>query len=256
VLVGQKRIPEALKRLDDMVAQYPQRAYAVNLKGEVLLAQKRAAEAIAAFRTAIEREPGNALIYRNLALAQMSNRDNDAAIATLQAAIGKVTHPEPLEIALGGFYERNGKTDEAMQVYENALRRNPQADFIANNLAMLLVDTKQDPASLERAKQLSARFSTSSNAQLLDTYGWVLYKKGEATAAIAALQSASAKAPDLPVLWYHLGMAQALAGQPDAARGSLARSLKSGESFSGIDQAKATLDKLAKQAPGDTAPKS
>jgi len=55
---------------------------------------------------------------------------------------------------------------------------------------------------------------------------------------------------------YHLGMAQALAGQPDAARDSLSRSLKSGKDFNGIAEAKAALDKLANQAPNATPPKS
>jgi tetratricopeptide (TPR) repeat protein len=256
VLVRQNRLPEALKRLDDIAAHNPESAAPLNLKGEVLMSQKRSAEAIVAFKTAIEREPKSWAAYRNLAFAQVNDHDNSAAIATLQDAIGKVTNPETLEAALGGLYEGSGKPDEAVQVYEDALRRNPLSDVIANNLAMLLVDSKKDPISLERAKQLSARFSTSNDARFLDTYGWVLYKEGEAMAAVAALQGASAKAPNIPMLWYHLGMAQVLTGQPDAARDSLTRSLSSGQSFSGIDEAKVTLEKLAKRAPSDIAPKS
>jgi hypothetical protein len=48
-------------------------------------------------------------------------------------------------------------------------------------------------------------------------------------------------------------MAQALAGQADAARENLSRSLKSGKTFSGMDEAKATLDKLANQVPSSAA---
>jgi len=43
-------------------------------------------------------------------------------------------------------------------------------------------------------------------------------------------------------------MAEALAGQPQAARESLTRSLRSGKQFPGMDEAKATLDKLPKDA--------
>ena len=259
VLVQQNRLLEALKRLDDVAARYPESAFSVNLKGEVLLAQNRTAEAITAFKTAIEREPKEAPAYRNLARAQRIDHDNNAAMATLQAAIGKVTNPQTLEIALGELYENIGKPDEAIQAYENSLRHDRPSDVSINNLAMLLVNTKKDPASLERAKQLTARLSGSPNGAFLDTYGWVLYKNGDGLAAVTALQSASAKMPDLQEVWYHLGMAQVLAGQPDAARNSLTRSLKSGKSFSGMDEAKATLDKLAKQAkqaPNDAAPRS
>jgi Tfp pilus assembly protein PilF len=82
----------------------------------------------------------------------------------------------------------------------------------------------------------------------------VLYKHGEPTAAVAALQSALSKAPDSPSSLYHLGMAQASAGQADAARDNLTRSLQSGKSFSGMDEAKATLEKLATVGSSNTAP--
>jgi tetratricopeptide (TPR) repeat protein len=256
-LVGRNNVPEALKRLDAVAAQFPQSAFAPNLKGEVLLSQKRTADAIAAFKSAIEREPKHWPSYRNLAVAQSIDHDNDSAIATLRGGISAVASPEPLETELALLYERIGKSDDAIEVYEASLRRNPSSDAIANNLAMLLVNHRTDQASLDRAKLLSARFSASANANFLDTYGWVLFKRGDAAAAVTALQSALSKTPESPVSLYHLGMAQALAGQSDAARDNLARSLKSGKNFSGMDEAKATLDKLANQAPASAAlPKS
>jgi tetratricopeptide (TPR) repeat protein len=256
VLAGQNRLPEALKRLDDVAARYPENAVPLNIKGEALMAAKRTPEGIEAFKEAVTRDPKSWAGYRNLAFAQVANHDTSGAIATLQNAIAKVTSPEQLETTLGVLYQQNGKPDDAIRMYDSALRQDPQSDVLANNLAMLLVDAKRDPASIERAKRLAARFSNSDNPQLLDTYGWVLYKGGEATNAVTALQAASSKAPDLPVLWYHLGMAELLSGQTQAARESLTRSLKSGQNFSGMEEAKATLDKLARQSSGDTATKS
>jgi tetratricopeptide (TPR) repeat protein len=254
VLVAEKRIPEALKRLDEAMAQNPQSAVPANIKGEVLLSTQHAPESALAFETAIEREPKWPVPYRNLAMAQLIEHNPDAAIATLQAAIGNVDNKDEMEIQLAGLYERHGKPDDAIQVYEAALRRNPKADIASNNLAMLLVTYKKDPASLERAKELSARFASSNNPSFLDTYGWVLYKRGDAAAAVPVLQTALAKATDSPVSLYHLGMAEALAGQPEAARDNLARSLQSGKKFSGMEEAKATLDKLAKGTPASTSP--
>ena len=65
---------------------------------------------------------------------------------------------------------------------------------------------------------------------------------------MTALQNATFKAPQLPELWYHLGMAQKLAGQNDAARSSLTKSLQAGRNFSGMDEAKSTLDTLSKHS--------
>lgn len=247
--VKENHAADALHRLDDLSAHYSQSAFPLNLKGQVLLSQKKPGDAIAAFQGAIQREPKSPIGYRNLAIAQASANGLAAAIATLQGGIDKVVSPEPLEAALAGLYQRNGNTDEAIKVYDDALRRNPQSDAISNNLAMLLIETKSDQPSLQRAKQLASRFANSTNPSYLDTYGWVLFKEGEASSAVPVLETASSKAPGMAEPWYHLGMAQAQTGQAAAAKLSLAHSLQSGRDFEGKDEAKATLDKLDKQLP-------
>jgi len=245
VLVKLKRTPEALKRLDAISAQFPQVPIALNVKGELLRTTQHPADAEIAYRAAIERQPKWWVPYRGLAAAQAANNESDAAIVTLRDAIAKVDQPQSLQTQMAIMLERAGKPDDAIRTYEDELRKNPDADVAANNLAMLLITYKKDPQSLDRAKSLATRFASSSNADFLDTYGWVLYKHGDPAAAVAALQTALLKAPDSPSSLYHLGMAQASAGQADAARDSLTRSLKSGKSFSGMDEAKATLERLA-----------
>jgi tetratricopeptide (TPR) repeat protein len=256
LLVALKRTPEAVKRLDEVVARFPALALAANLKGETLLATQHPADAEAAFRTAIERAPKWWIPYQGLSNAESTQGKSAGAMATLQSGIAKAENPSTLQLELAGLFERSGKPADAIRLYETALRADPHSDLVANNLAMLLITYKKDQASLDRAKELSARFATSANMAFLDTYGWVLYKRGESAAAVAALQAASAKMPDSPVSLYHLGMAQASAGQADAARDSLSRSLKSGKNFAGMDEAKATLEKLAKLTAANAAPRT
>jgi tetratricopeptide (TPR) repeat protein len=254
VLMKLKRSPEALARLDATAAQFPKVPIALNIKGDLLLATQHPVEAEIAFKSAVDRQPKWWVPYRGLAAAQAANHEFDAAIATLRDASAKVEQPQALQTPLAQLFERAGKPDEAIGIYEDELRKNRDDDVAANNLAMLLITYKSDPQSLDRAKSLSARFAASSNPDFLDTYGWVLYKHGEPAAAVAALQTALSKAPDSPSSLYHLGMAQASAGQADAARDSLTRSLQSGKSFSGMDEAKATLDKLATVRASNAAP--
>jgi predicted Zn-dependent protease len=156
-----------------------------------------------------------------------------------------------LEIAL--YFERVGKPDDAVREYEDILRQSPKSETAANNLAMLLVTYKHDAASLDRAKALLARFADSSNPSYLDTYGWVLFKHGDATASVPVLQRVVSKVPDAPVALYHLGMAQSQAGSNAQALGNLTRAVSSGTKFSGLDEAKATIEKLAKLPPGSAA---
>jgi tetratricopeptide (TPR) repeat protein len=256
VLVGVKGSAAAIQRLDEVAAGYPKLPFALNIKGELLTAMGRPADAKTAFGAAIERAPKWRIPYQNLARAQAADKDLAGAAATLQAGILKADSADPLQIELGLLFERMGKPDEAIQMYDAALRKNPRADVAANNLAMLLITYKKDKPSLDRAKELAQRFANSSNASFLDTYGWMLYKRGESAAAVAALQTVVSKVPDSPASLYHLGMAQASAGLSDAARDSLSRSLNSGKNFPGMDEAKAELDSLAKLASVSPAPKS
>ncbi len=256
LLAREGRVPEALQLLDDAATRVPTLPTALNLKGELLLSAQRFNDAEAAFRGASLRDPAWWLPYRNLARAQHAGHDDAAAMATLTAAIPRVKDAEPLQLELAHDDEGLGKVDEAMQWYEATLRKNPQSEVAANNLAMLLVTHRQDKASLDRAKELSQRFSVSPNPDFLDTYGWVLYKRGESAAAVAVLQSVLVKVPEAPIALYHLGMAQASVGQDDAARSNLSQSLKSGKNFLGMDEARATLDRLAKLPPLNTPPKS
>jgi tetratricopeptide (TPR) repeat protein len=256
ILVKLNREPEALKRLDDSATRFPALPTPANIKGDILLTSRQWASAATAFKSAIEREPKWWVPYRGLALAQSSDHDIPAAVATLQLGIAKTDRPDVLDAQLASILEGQGKNDDAIRLYEDALRKDPHSDVAANNLAMLLITYKTDQPSLDRAKQLSQGFLASSNAEYIDTYGWVLYKRGESAAAVAALQAALSKTPDSPVSLYHLGMAQASAGQPDEARVNLSRSLKSGRNFTGKDEAKATLDKIATVGAANAAPKS
>jgi tetratricopeptide (TPR) repeat protein len=255
LLVALKRVPEALKRLDQVSARAPTIALAPNFKGELLLSQGNAIEAQAAYKIAIARAPTWWQPYRGLALAQFAAKDPDGALATLRNAQATVDEPERLRYEIAAYYEQSGKPDEAISQYEEIMRGNPHSDVAANNLAMLLVTYKKDAASFERAKTLSARFADSPNPSYLDTYGWVLFKYGDAAASVPILERVVSKVPNAPVALYHLGMAQSQSGSNAQAVDNLSRAVNSGTKFSGLDEAKATLDRLAK-LPSDGASKS
>ncbi len=256
LLANSKRTAEAIKRLDDVAARYPDNAFAPNLKGELLMANRRALEAQDAFKLAIARTPKWWKPYRGLANAQLAAKQDPAvAIAMLRNAESVVDQSDALGEVLAVLLENLGRPDEAISEYEKIVRQYPQSEVAANNLAMLLATYKRDSASLDRAKELSARFADSTNPSYLDTYGWVLYKHGDASASVPVLTRVVAKSPDVVVARYHLGMAQSQAGDNSDARDNLMRAVNSGARFSGLDEAKATLDKLAK-LPVPAVPKS
>lgn len=246
LLADSKRLPEAIRRLDEVTAKYPESSLALVIKGEVLSRTGKNVEARAAYKLAIARTPKWWRPYHGLASSQLAPGDPVAAIATLRNAISVADQTEELRIELASLLESSGKSDEAIREYDEVLRRNPQSEIAANNLAMLLVTDRRDTASLDRAKELSTRFANSPNPSYLDTYGWVLFKHGDAAGSVPVLTRVVAKVPDAALARYHLGMAQSLAGDNTEARDNLLRAVNSGAKFSGLDEAKATLDKLAK----------
>ena len=249
------RSAEAVKRLDEVAAKTPTSPVAPEFKGELYRAQNNFEGAEAAYRTAIARSPRSWVPYQGLAAAQFAGKKPEEAIATLRAAEPNVDDPEKIDFEIASYVERAGKPDEAIREYESVVRRDPSSDAAANNLAMLLVTYGKDSASLDRAKTLAARFADSSNPTYLDTYGWVLFKHGEAAASVPVLERVVSKVPHAAEALYHLGMAQSQSGSTTQAVDNLTRAVNSGAKFSGLDEAKATLNKLAKLSP-DAAPKT
>jgi tetratricopeptide (TPR) repeat protein len=259
LLLSANRVPEAIKRLDEVSAKFPDTSFGLTIKGDVLLHAGKIAEAKDAFTQAIARTPKWWAPYHGLANAQLAAKEDPAvAIATLRNAKSVVDQTDKLSEQLASLFEKQGKPDEAIREYEDDIRRHPQSETAANNLAMLLATYKKDPASLDRAKELSARFANSPNPSYLDTYGWVLFKRGDAAGSVPILTRVVAKVPDAVLARFHLGMAQSLAGDDSGARDNLRRAVNSGAQFTGLDEAKAILDKLAKSpsVAASTAPKT
>jgi tetratricopeptide (TPR) repeat protein len=240
----QQHADQALARVDKLIAQFPNNALVRDLKGEALADLKRTDAAIASFREAIALSPRWAVPYGSLAAAESAAGRNDDAINALQDGIKASDGAPQLTEDLAALYERIGRPDAAIAVYENLLKADADSAAAANNLAMLLVTYHSDKPSFDRARSLTERFASSRNPAFIDTWGWVLYKRGEYADALTALQKAVDKAPHAPVLLYHLAMAQLKSGARDSARTNLDHALKSGAAFTGSDEAKKTLEEL------------
>jgi tetratricopeptide (TPR) repeat protein len=249
------RVAEAIKKLDDLAAKYPKSATALEVKGNLLAEKKSFAEAKLAYNGAIARAPQWWKPYRGLASAQASDKQTDEAIATLQKAESIVDQPMDLTAQRAALLETLGRSDEAIQTYQALAKRYPQSDVVANNLAMLLATYRKDSPSLDQADALASRFAHSPNPVFLDTYGWVLLKRGDAAAAVPIFTRVLSSAPNALIPRYHLGMAQSVSGDDTDARDNLLRVVNSGTHFTGWDEAKATLDRLNKTT-ASAAPKT
>ncbi len=242
--VARKQPGQALQLLDARIAKDPGDLYARNLKGEVLLSQAQYDAAAQVYQEAIATQLGIPSLYQGLAKSRLGAKQDGAAAQALAQGIEKNPDAVGLITDLAELYLRIGRPDDAVAIYEQALKRHPESLLYANNLAMLLVSVRQDPPSLARAQQLAGQLASSSQASFIDTRGWVQYKSGGYKSAVPLLQQATDKSPQDPVLRYHLGMAQFRNGDSEQAQANLGAALKSGVKFNGVAEAQTTLDQL------------
>jgi tetratricopeptide (TPR) repeat protein len=243
-----KQIPAAIARLDAAIARNPADALAADLKSGILLSQGRLDAAIATYQQTIQAAPTWAQGYHGLAIAQMMAKRDDDAVKSLQGGIDQTQGSDLLVGDLGNLYQRLGRTDDAIALYEQVLVKQPNSVFAVNNLAMMLITYRSDPASLSRAQKLADQLASSSRVDLIDTRGWVKFKSGDFHGAESLLQQAVDKAPTAPEIRYHLGMAQLRSGEQQAARQNLESALSGDRLFPGIDEARATLAQLKKSS--------
>jgi predicted Zn-dependent protease len=241
--VEQGHAAAALERLTTFVGAHPQSAEASNMLGEVYLSTKDYARALATLSRTTRLDPRSWLAWKNLAQAQLGAGDEVQATGTFERGIADAGPHAELVANLAVLYERQGRTDDAIRILESLHERQPRLVLASNNLAMLLVTYRTDRASLDRARDLTSGFANSEDAALIDTAGWVHFKRGELELALPQLEKALARAPESNVVRYHLGMAELQAGQRDRARANLQRAIE-GARFSGIDEARSALARL------------
>ena len=234
---------QAITLVQDALRHNPDSAVTHNLLGELCLADKRYADAVRALEGALRLAPRWWVPYGNLARSKFAAGDAAGGLAAYEAGV-KATEEPILVVELATIYQQQGRFDDAIRQYEILHTRNPQLELAANNLAMLLVTYRKDQVSLDRARDLTAGFAGSDVGVLLDTHGWVMFKRGEMAEALPALQKAAALAPGSKVILYHLGMAQMKAGQADKARTSLEGALAGGASFTGAGEARLALAQI------------
>jgi predicted Zn-dependent protease len=240
LLVVERKADQAIARVRRAVDAQPENALLQVMLGEGLMSYGKLDDAKASFLRAIELEPRLEAGYADLARLHLARNEMDEARAVLEK--GMKANPPAVGLGLldAEIDQRDGQVDQAIARYEALYAIAPGNDVVVNNLASLLSDHRSDAAARARAVALAQRFENSPNPLYLDTLGWALYQKGDAAKAADVLARALA-ARDLPVIQYHLGMALHKDGKVAEARKHLQRAAESEVAFPGRDEARALL---------------
>ena len=241
LLVGERRFKEAQERIDSLLARNPASAVAMQMRGELALARGDLAQADQAFQACTELANAPPSAYKNLAAVKVARHDLDGALAVVDR--GEKAHPSDgtLALARAEWLGRAGRTGEAIATYDALLKRQPDNEPAANNLAFLLAEQKGDKPSLERALQLANRFALSPVPAYMDTLGLVRFRLGMYDQAAIVLERAVSLAPAEPLLQLHYGMALVKKGELQRGRDVLRKAIDSKRPMPGLDEARTLL---------------
>lgn len=242
-------VAQAKSYLDTLLAEHPDDRTLKLLRAGVLASAGEVAEAETLYRGMIEADPADIAPVRGLYVLLRANDRAADASALLDAALEPTGRNADLLFLRATELEAKGDIDGAIAHYEELYTRNSSSQLIANNLASLIATHRTDPESLERAYAIARRLRGSDVPALQDTYGWIEYRRGNFTEALANLEPAAAGLPKDPFVQLHLGLTYAALNRTEEARATLTRALEiAGETgkadLPAFAEARAALEKL------------
>lgn len=246
--LADKQLDQAIAAARAQIAKSPNTGGFYDLLGTALFQKRDLSGAEAAFHKAVELDKSNSDALLKLAEAQAAEGSVSQALATYQESIKE--HPGEISFYLlaGMMYESQSNWDRAKDMYQQALKIQPDNPLASNNLAYLML---QHGGNLDVALAMAqtARRGMPDSPNAADTLGWAYFKKGVYQSAIDMFHeslrlSEKNGAGDDPDVHYHLGLAYQKANQPSQARQQLERALKIRPNFSDAGDARKALAEL------------
>jgi len=234
------RMDDALNAARQIQKLNPEAAVGYAAEGDVLMAQKKPAQALPLYDKALAIESAQPLLFKSLQALML---DGKAKEAQARATQWIKQHPNDDLINMFVAESNLGAKDYkgAIALLEPVAKRNPNNAAALNNLAYAYQQIK-DPRALATAEQ--AYKLAANNPGVMDTLGWLLVEQGNVTRGVPLLQKASSMAPDASEMRYHLAVGLSKSGDKAGARKELDALLAKDKSFAQADEARALLKAL------------
>ena len=131
-------------------------------------------------------------------------KDDQKTLMVLQDAVKSFPENVALRFFLGTVIDRNGPKAEVISQMEKVVSLDPNHVQGLNYLAFTLAEQGQ---RLDDAEKLASRALEldPNDGYVLDTFGWIMFKRGRLTEAIKLLEKAHRFQPQESVIADHLG---------------------------------------------------
>jgi predicted Zn-dependent protease len=215
--------------------------------------QGKTDEALAAAKTATERQPKNPIYSDRAAWILYHAKRNDEAAKAYQEVLDKFDSDYTTEGARDAVRQARGAlsnlatlthdTPHAVEWLEQVLDEFPDDPGANNDLGFLWAEENQHLHRAEKMIQLAVE-SEPDNYAYQDSLGWVLFRLGRNAEALIRLQKAAdVKEPDGEVL-DHLAQVHAKLGQTAEAKTAWTRAAEAFKKAGEPDKMKAIQEKL------------
>lgn len=238
--INEKHHHDARSYLEKIKITYPDSKEIHRLEGDIYYAEGKSPEAILAYERAAELDENRITVIK-LASAYQANNNNEKRRSLLKDWSN--AHPEDIQInlILAQEYINDHDDGKAIAIYNRMLDQDPNNAEALNNLAWVYFGLN-DPRTLGFAEK--AYKVNPGRAEILDTYGWILIKKGQIEKGYELVKIALTKMPKSPDIIYHNTFALAAVGDELKAEKQLESLLEQYESFGSRDDAIELLDSL------------
>jgi putative PEP-CTERM system TPR-repeat lipoprotein len=210
------------------------------MEGDVQLAQKKPAPALAAYEKAYQVTPTPQLLVKVASTMKLAGRAADAGKVVAQ---WRKAHPDEPVVALYAAEDHlaNKELKPAIALLEDVVKKQPGNPIALNNLAWAYQQSN-DPRALPTAEQ--AFKVTGNSPAVMDTLGWLLVEQGNTGRGVPLLQKAATLSPKDGDIRYHLAAGLSKAGDKAAAKKELDKLLAENAQFTQLDAARSLRSTL------------
>lgn len=238
-----KKYADALEILDNInLSKEPgHQALVKYLEGTAAAARNENQIAMDHLKASIESDPS--YTPASLSLAELYIRDNQAekAMPLYTQVLAENPSHIPALMGLGYVHDLAGRQDQALELYRKVLMTRPDHVNAANNLAFILAKSAD---TLGEAYSLAAQAKEKNpeNPNIIDTLGWIYYKRNSYTNAVREFKASLELSPENPVTCYHLGLTYHEMKEYELSRLYFQKALDLDPHFKGSDEARLLLN--------------
>jgi tetratricopeptide (TPR) repeat protein len=173
------------------------------------------------FKNALPQEP---VAWRTEGYIYNVRKEYDKAVVSLSRAVDLDSSDTFTWFELGSACERAKKYKNAELAFKKVLLLNPHDASAANYLGYMWVDKGEKLDSAQKLLRMALN-QDSLNGAYLDSYAWLMYKKGNIDSAYTVIKKAMDTISDDPTVFAHYGYIMLLKKDTTAAFAAFKKSL-------------------------------